>query len=691
MIVRVRNLRVAVVTVRDAVVIVILVLGVRLTVTIGIQLELRLNVVLAAFRVRHRHRNIELLNGVLVQLRLVRERHRDHTGVLVNLDLIALRRLEVFRNRELRTLRSLRVLTVLASERRGRLGLLARNNQLVLILRLKAVRVLVSHKDGPCGDIVSARDNNNVVNIALLGVGWDIERARRDLILSVLGLVELAGLDDLAGLIAPLNLRRQTRQFAVELRGHLGSRSSRLVGRVVIGLDRHRSVRHDRVVDVVQRVHRLAVAGLTLVLGPRSNGLVLRRDCRCAEAAARIEALEHRGVETGVAVLDHPVLVFYPHEHVVRVEDVLAGLVLTGVVTEAKGVVTVRVSLAVDRLGDVLGVVLEHLLGLFGELVRIVLVRLLQLRVRSRAVLRQRGRVHGVAISRDVSVPIHHRARGHNATVSVTSLKPHTAGDSVIGVKLAIRSWDRTFRVLNELVALGRQVAVLVARRNLTQECCRQLNVAVSRGERTKWVLNKTVEGAGHETVGLAEHLDTVATIVGERLNPDAVLLVGACRPRVFFTEFVGPGDALLARTKSKGALTAVTANNIGEGVSLRAEDRRVRAVLVTELRINGDAVHLDVAVVVRRTRVTTGRSHVHVTRDEPLTNALRVGQVRSLLDTTAGDHVSVDNLLILSGFIGHRGDARCSLSRLCSDGPIQAASGEARRHAGDQSQGQSS
>ena len=376
MIVRVRNLRVAVAFVRDAVVIVILVLVVRRAVTIGVQLEVRLSVVLAAIRVGHRDRNIELLNGVLVQLRPVRERHRDLTGGLVNLDLIALRSLEVFRNRELRTRRSLRVLTVLASERRGRLGLLARNNKLVLILRLvkagillghrdgdvngvlRAIRVshhnrnsdlvtrlrtlrnrnrdltsirinlhtlrrvgtrselralrslsvltvlvlelrsidldiatrltrtilvtrlvlfrcLIGYKDGPCGDIVSARDYDNVEDIALLCIRGDVEGARRNLSFNALGLVELAGLDDLAGLIAPLNLRRQARQVAVELRGHRGARSGRLVGCVVVSRDRHRGVRHDGVVDVVQRVQVLEPD----TIAPVDRQLVLTRDC----------------------------------------------------------------------------------------------------------------------------------------------------------------------------------------------------------------------------------------------------------------------------------------------------------------------------------------------------------------------------------------------------------------------------
>ena len=258
MIVRVRNLRVAVIFVRDAVVIVIAVFSVRLTVVIGIQLEVRIRLIGAAIRVGHRHRNIELLNGVLVQLRAVRERHRDLTGVLINLDLIALRSSEAVSDLELRTLRSLSRATVLASERRGRLGLLARNNQLVLIRRLVnvCVGVLVGHEDGPCGDIVSARDYDDVEDIALLCIRGDVEGARRNLSFNALGLIEIAGLDNLAVLIAPLNLRRQIRQVTFELRGHRGARGSRLVDCVVVRRDRHRAIRHERVVDVVNPVSR---------------------------------------------------------------------------------------------------------------------------------------------------------------------------------------------------------------------------------------------------------------------------------------------------------------------------------------------------------------------------------------------------------------------------------------------------
>ena len=101
------------------------------------------------------------------------------------------------------------------------------------------------------------------------------------------------------------------------------------------------------------------------------------------------------------------------------------------------------------------------------------------------------------------------------------------------------------------------------------------------------------------------------------------------------------------ACTERECTLTAVTANDIREGVRLRAEDRRVGAVLVTELCVDRDAVHLDVAVVVRSARVSVRGRQIHVTRDEPLTNTLSIGQVCGLGDTTARDHVSVDDLVV--------------------------------------------
>ena len=141
MIVLVRNLRVAVFAVRDVVTVIIRIRHIRVTVVIGVQLEVRVRLVFATVRVGHRDRNIELLNGVLVQLRLVRERNGDLTGVLVDRDDVALRSSEAISDLELRPLRSLRVLTVLIGEGRRRLGLLTRNNQLALVRRLVVLAV----------------------------------------------------------------------------------------------------------------------------------------------------------------------------------------------------------------------------------------------------------------------------------------------------------------------------------------------------------------------------------------------------------------------------------------------------------------------------------------------------------------------------------------------------------------------
>ena len=82
--------------------------------------------------------------------------------------------------------------------------------------------------------------------------------------------------------------------------------------------------------------------------------------------------------------------------------------------------------------------------------------------------------------------------------------------------------------------------------------------------------------------------------------------------------------------------------------MGLRAEDRRVRAVLIPELCVDSNAVQLHVAVVVRSTRVTTRGSHVHVTGDQALTNTLGISQVSGLSDAAAGDHVSVDDRVLI-------------------------------------------
>ena len=163
MIIRVRNLRVAIFLVRNAVVIVVLVLSVRRTVVIGIQLELRIRLIGAAIRVGHRNRNIELLNSVLIQLRPIRERNRNLTSGLINADLIALRSSEVLTNSKLRTLRSSYILTILISKGRGRLRLLTRNNQLTLIRRLKLLVVLSTR--------LLNRDSDSHLISSAIGVG----------------------------------------------------------------------------------------------------------------------------------------------------------------------------------------------------------------------------------------------------------------------------------------------------------------------------------------------------------------------------------------------------------------------------------------------------------------------------------------------------------------------------------------
>ena len=268
---------------------------------------------------------------------------------------------------------------------------------------------------------------------------------------------------------------------------------------------------------------------------------------------------------------------------------------------------------------------LEHLLGLFSQLVRIVLELLVQLLVRRGAVLSQGRRIHGVSISRWV-LGLVLRAGRREARIRVaTGLEPHLTGKHV-GFRTLERGLRiRTLRILNELVALSRHPAVLVVRRNLTQKRAHQLDVRISHTEGAEGRLDQAVEGPGHVTVCLAEHFDSVAALVGERLNPDAVLLVSTCGPGVLFTLFVRPGDALITRTKRKRALAAVTGDHIRESVSLRAEDRRVGAVLVTELRVDGNTVQLHVVVVVGGTRVAVQAGHKDVTRNQALTDTVSV------------------------------------------------------------------
>ena len=319
-------------------------------------------------------------------------------------------------------------------------------------------------------------------------------------------------------------------------------------------------------------------------------------------------------MEAGVAVLDHAVLVLNPHEHMVRVQDIFTNLTLF-VISEAQGVVALIVGLTVDGLEDVLGVVLKHLLGFFGKLGRVVLILLVQLLVSSSTVLGQGRRVDSVTVSCFVNA-VHRRTSSNNSLVRTTGLEPHTTRNSVRNFGLGRSQADRAFRVLNELVTLGSHPAGFVIRRNFLIESGHLLNIAVGSGEGTQRSFDQTIERTWHKTIGLAEHYYLVAALVRERLNPNAVLLIGAGYPGVLSTQLVSPGNALIASTKGEGTLATITGNHIWKSVSLRTKDRRVRAILIAELSIYGDAIQLHVAVGVSSTRVTTRTSQVHVTRD---------------------------------------------------------------------------
>ena len=218
----------------DAVAIVVVILGVRRSVTISVQLELRGRVVGGTIRVGHNNRNVEFLNGVLVQLGLVREGDGDLAGVLVDSDHVALRSLEVLWNCELGALRSVDLLLGLIAilvdlgKGRSRLRLLTRNYKPAFVGRSELIRIL-GHKDGPRGNIIVARDHNNVVDVTLLGLLGDVEGAICDLGLCGLGLVNIASPLHLPLGVAPLDPRRQLRQLAAKLRSHGDTRCSRLV------------------------------------------------------------------------------------------------------------------------------------------------------------------------------------------------------------------------------------------------------------------------------------------------------------------------------------------------------------------------------------------------------------------------------------------------------------------------------
>ena len=130
-----------------------------------------------------------------------------------------------------------------------------------------------------------------------------------------------------------------------------------------------------------------------------------------------------------------------------------------------------------------------------------------------------------------------------------------------------------------------------MARWNFAQERGHQLHVAVSCNKGAHGTLDHTIEGARSPTIGLAEHLNTATTIIDEGFYPDTVLLVGTGSPGVLTSEFIGPCNTLITRTESKGTLATITTEYVGKGVGLSAENRRVGAILVTELCVDGNVI----------------------------------------------------------------------------------------------------
>ena len=117
----VRNLRVGVVVdflvIRDAVTVIIRIRNVRIPIAVRVQLEVGRHVIHGLVRVGHGHRDVKVLHRILVQLRLVGERHRDLAGGLVNLDLVALGSGVALRDGERRVLRSLSLLALVVLDR----------------------------------------------------------------------------------------------------------------------------------------------------------------------------------------------------------------------------------------------------------------------------------------------------------------------------------------------------------------------------------------------------------------------------------------------------------------------------------------------------------------------------------------------------------------------------------------------
>ena len=208
MIIRVRNLRIRVILIRDAVIIVILILGIRRPITISIQLKVSVHRISAAILIRHRNRNIKLFDRALIQLRLIRELNTDHTSGLINRHRVTLRSRKAVSNSELRTLRNIYTLTTLISKRRSRRSLHTRNNQLTLILRL----------DSCCGGVRYREWGIGTGNNASLGLRLAVFALHR-----IAALVENR---DLQVLVAHHNWERErlTNLVSVRSEGHNASR-----------------------------------------------------------------------------------------------------------------------------------------------------------------------------------------------------------------------------------------------------------------------------------------------------------------------------------------------------------------------------------------------------------------------------------------------------------------------------------
>ena len=192
-------------------------------------------------------------------------------------------------------------------------------------------------------------------------------------------------------------------------------------------------------------------------------------------------------------------------------------------------------------------------------------------------------------------------------------------------------------------------------RRNLTHQRRHALHVATSNNKRAQRRFGWSNEGSGDEAVDLAEHLNAATTCIGVRLNPDTLLLVSPGRISVLFTQLVRPSNALTFHAECEGALTAVTSDNVRQGVGLCTVDRRVGAVSVTELCVNRYAIQWDVTVREGGARVTLEAIQVHVTGNKALTHTVRVSKVSSFGHTATSNRISIDNLIGLSWSVSLR------------------------------------